>query len=148
MLAVTYPWASASSFVTTAGDATPLWEDVTDPTCSGDTRPWASAPSYLSSQSVADSRCNPHATPRSPTLVVLPPVASSSVAPLSSASFRSATAACRSLALAASPASRRSSALLAAYCGPSSLSSSPLTSRAGELRTRTGFLWFDQLQAA
>ena len=27
--------------------------------------PWASASSYLSSQSVADSRCNPHATPRS-----------------------------------------------------------------------------------
>ena len=61
-----------------------------------------------------------------PTLVVLPPVASSSVAPLSSASFCGATAACRSLALAASPASRRSSALLAAYFGPSSLSSSPL----------------------
>ena len=61
VLAVTYPWASASSFVTTAGDATPLWEDVTDPTCSGDTRPWASASSHLSSQSVADSRCNPHA---------------------------------------------------------------------------------------
>ena len=40
---------------------------------------------------------------------------------LSSASFCSATAACRSLALAASPASQRSSALLAAYCGPSSL---------------------------
>ena len=56
VLAVTYPWASASSFFTTAGDATPLWEDVTDPTCSGDTRPWASASSYLSSQSVADSR--------------------------------------------------------------------------------------------
>ena len=89
--------------------------------------PWASVASYLSSQSVADSRCNPHATPRSsPTLVALPPVASSSVAPLSSASFCSATAACRSLALTASPASRRSSALLAAYCGPSSLSSSPL----------------------
>ena len=50
-----------------------------------------------------------------PALVVLAPVASSSVAPLSSASFCSATAACRSLALAASPASRRSSALLAAY---------------------------------
>ena len=33
MLAVAYPWASATSFVTTAGDATPLWEDVTDPTC-------------------------------------------------------------------------------------------------------------------
>ena len=29
------------------------------------TYPWASASSYLSSQSVADSRCNPHATPRS-----------------------------------------------------------------------------------
>ena len=28
------------------------------------TYPWASASSYLSSQSVADSRCNPHATPR------------------------------------------------------------------------------------
>ena len=27
--------------------------------------PWASASSYLSSQSLADSRCNPHATPRS-----------------------------------------------------------------------------------
>ena len=61
-----------------------------------------------------------------PTLVLLPPVASSSVAPLSSASFRGATAACQSLALAASPASRRSSALLAAYLGPSSLSSSHL----------------------
>ena len=34
-----------------------------------------------------------------PTLVLLPPVASSSVAPLSSASFCGATAACRSLAL-------------------------------------------------
>ena len=29
------------------------------------TYPWAPASSYLSSQSVADSRCNPHATPRS-----------------------------------------------------------------------------------
>ena len=46
VLAVTYPWASASSFVTTAGDATPLWEDVTDPTCSGD-RHRAFASSYL-----------------------------------------------------------------------------------------------------
>ena len=61
-----------------------------------------------------------------PTLVLLPPVASSSVGPLSSASFCGATAACRSLALAASPAFRRSSALLAAFFGPSSLSSSPL----------------------
>ena len=89
--------------------------------------PWASASSYLSSQSVADSRCHLYAAPRSS----YPRrsrscVASSSVAPLSSASFCSATAACRSLALTASPASRRSSALLAAYCCPSSLSSSPL----------------------
>ena len=60
-----------------------------------------------------------------PTLVVLPPVASSSVASLSSASSCDAAAACRSLALAASPAFRRNSALLAAYFGPSSLSSSP-----------------------
>ena len=29
------------------------------------TYPWAPASSYLSSQSVTDSRCNPHATPRS-----------------------------------------------------------------------------------
>ena len=29
------------------------------------TYPWAPASSYLSSQSVADSRCDPHATPRS-----------------------------------------------------------------------------------
>ena len=91
--------------------------------------PWASASSYLSSQSLANSRCmqpsfHPAVVP--PTLVVLPPVASSSVAPLSSASFCDAAAACRSLALAASPAPRRSSALLAAYFGPSSLSSSPL----------------------
>ena len=60
VLAVAHPWASASSFVTTAGDATPLWEDVTDPTCIGD-RHRASASSYLSSQSLADSRCNLHA---------------------------------------------------------------------------------------
>ena len=53
-----------------------------------------------------------------PTLVVLPPVASSSVASLSSASSCDAAAACRSLALAASPAFRRNSALLAAYFGP------------------------------
>ena len=49
-------------------------------------------------------------------------VASSSVASLSSASFCDAAAACRSLVLAASCAFRRSSALLAAYPGPSSLS--------------------------
>ena len=62
-LAVAHPWASASSClyslaapVTTAGDATPLWEDVTDPTCSGDKQ--AFTPSYLSSQSLADSRCS------------------------------------------------------------------------------------------
>ena len=63
------------------------------------------------------------------TLVVLSPdstpAASSSDSSLSSASSCDAAAACRSLALAASPASRRNSALLAAYFGPSSLSSSP-----------------------
>ena len=48
-----------------------------------------------------------------PTLVVLPPVVSSSVASLSSASSCDAAAACRSRALAASFASRRNSALLA-----------------------------------
>ena len=37
------------------GPATPLWEDVTDPTCSGD-RHRAFAPFYLSSQFVANSR--------------------------------------------------------------------------------------------
>merc|ERR1711935_896346 len=56
-----------------------------------------------------------------PLLVVVSLVASSSVASLSSASSCDGAAACRSLALAA----RRSSALLAAYPGPSSLSSSP-----------------------
>merc|ERR1712070_830436 len=66
-----------------------------------------------------------------PTLVVLSLVASSSVASLSSASFCDA-AACRSLVLAASFAFRRNSVLLAAYPGPSSLSSSP--------RARTTFL--------
>merc|ERR1712021_126876 len=60
-----------------------------------------------------------------PLLVVLSLVASSSVASLSSASFCDAAAACRSLVLAACFAFRRSSALLAAYPGPSSLSSSP-----------------------
>ena len=60
-----------------------------------------------------------------PTLVVLSLVASSSVASLSSASFCDGAAACRSLALASSLAFRRSSALLAAYFGPLSLSSSP-----------------------
>ena len=74
--------------------------------------PWASASSYLSSQSLADSRCNLHATSRSShTLIFLSPVASSSVASLSSASFCDAAAACRSLALVASPAFRRSSGL-------------------------------------
>ena len=91
--------------------------------------PWASASSYLSSQSLADSHYNLHASchlavvPLS--LVVLSPVASSSVASPSSASSCDAAAACRSLALAASFAFRRSSALLPAYFGPSSLSSSP-----------------------
>ena len=83
VLAVTYPWASASSFVTTAGDATPLWEDVTDPTCSGD-RHRAFAPFYdLSTQSLAEVLAATFTPPRGrPTLVVLPPV--NSVAPLSS----------------------------------------------------------------
>merc|ERR1712086_915696 len=66
-----------------------------------------------------------------PTLVVLSLVISSSVASFSSASS-CAAAACRSLFLAASFAFRRSSVLLAAYPGPSSLSSSP--------RARTIFL--------
>ena len=87
--------------------------------------PWSSASFYLPSQSLADSRCNLHATSRRPTLVVLSLVASSSVASLSSASSCDGAAACRSLALASSPAFRRSSALLAAYFGPSRLSSSP-----------------------
>ena len=60
-----------------------------------------------------------------PTLVVLPPVASSSVASLSSASSCDAAAACRSLALPAFPPFVAALALLAAYFGPSSLSSSP-----------------------
>merc|ERR1712086_7303 len=67
-----------------------------------------------------------------PTLVVLSLVTSSSVASLSSAPFCDDAAACRSLALAASFAFRRNSVLLAAYPGPSSLSSSP--------RARTTFL--------
>ena len=54
-----------------------------------------------------------------PTLVVLSLVTSSSVASLSSASFCDDAAACRSLVLTASCAFRRSSALLAAYPGPS-----------------------------
>ena len=66
-----------------------------------------------------------------PTLVVLSLVTSSSDALFSSASSCDA-AACRSLVLAASFASRRNSVLLAAYPGPSSLSSSP--------RARTIFL--------
>merc|ERR1712086_1059921 len=59
-----------------------------------------------------------------PTLVVLSLVISSSVASFSPASS-CAAAACRSLVLAASFAFRRNSVLLAAYPGPSSLSSSP-----------------------
>ena len=87
--------------------------------------PWASASFYLSSQSLADSRRNLHATSRSshsrrsPSCRFL-----LSVASLSSASSCAAAAACRSLALASSLAFRRSSAHLAAYFGPSSLSSS------------------------
>ena len=56
------------------------------------------------------------------------PVDSSSFASLSSASFCDAAAACRSLALADSPAFRRNSALLAAYSGPSSWAVSRLNS--------------------
>jgi len=67
-----------------------------------------------------------------PLLNVLSLVASSSLASLSSASFCAGAAACRSLVLAASFAFRRNSVLLAAYPGPSSLSSSP--------RARTTFL--------
>merc|ERR1712086_1215301 len=66
-----------------------------------------------------------------PTLVVLSLVISSSVASFSSASS-CAAAACRSFVLSASFAFRRNSVLLAAYPGPSSLSSSP--------RARTTFL--------
>jgi len=75
--------------------------------------PWASASStsylLLSSQSLADSRCNLHATSRSTShsrrsfSCRFKP--SSSVASLSPASVCDAAAACRSLALAASPAS-------------------------------------------
>ena len=81
--------------------------------------PWASASSYISLRSgLADSR-NLHATSRSShSRRVLSPVASSSVASPSSASFRDGAAACRSLALAASPAFRRNSALLAAVFWP------------------------------
>ena len=73
--------------------------------------PWASASSYLSSQSLADSRSNLQSTSRS-SHSLLCSVASSSVSSvtLSSASFCDDAAACRSLALAASPASRRNSA--------------------------------------
>ena len=60
-----------------------------------------------------------------PTLALLSLVASSSVTSLSSASSCDGAVACLSLALASSPAFRRNSALLAAYLGPSSLSSSP-----------------------
>ena len=72
-------------------------------------------PLPISLRSLSPILAAPLMPPRGlPTLVAPPPIASSSVTPLSSASFRGATAACRSLALAASPASRRSSALLAA----------------------------------
>ena len=61
--------------------------------------PWSSASFYLPSQSLADSRCNLHATSRSShplssfSLLSLPPL----VASLSSASSCDAAAACRSL---------------------------------------------------
>ena len=93
--------------------------------------PWASASSYLSSQFLANSRSDLHAASRSSHSRRSLSCVSSSDSSLSSASFVLCdAAACRSLALAAS--SRRNSALLAAYFGPSSLSSSP--------RARTTFL--------
>ena len=60
--------------------------------------PWASASFFLpiSLRSLSPILAATRMPPRGlPTLVVFPPVASSSVAPLSSASFCSATAACR-----------------------------------------------------
>jgi len=88
--------------------------------------PWASTSSYLSSQSLSDSRCNLRATSRSPpSRRALPCRFFLCRVALPSASFCDAAAACRSLVLAASFAFRRSSALLAAYPGPSRLSSSP-----------------------
>ena len=107
VLVVAYPWTSASSFVTTgtAGDATPLWEDVTDPTCSAAATGIGRLPLPISLRIPSPILAATFMPPRGrPTLVILPPIASSSVAPLSSASFCSATAACRPLALAASPA--------------------------------------------
>ena len=59
-LAIAHPWASASSclyslaaLVTTAGDATPLWEDVTDPTCSGDKQAFSRLPLRISRRSLS-----------------------------------------------------------------------------------------------
>ena len=78
VLAVAHPWAPASSFVTTAGDATPLWEDVTDPTCSGD-RHRVRLLLSISFRSPSPILAATFMPPRGrPTLVVLPPVASSS----------------------------------------------------------------------
>ena len=86
--------------------------------------PWASASSYLSSQSLADSRCNLHATSRSSHSRRSPSCRFilCRVALLYLVLLRRRCPG-RSLPLAAS--SRRNSALLAAYFGPSSLSSSP-----------------------
>ena len=50
------------------------------------TYPWAPASSYLSSQSVADFRCNPHATPRSSYSRLILLCAASCVGVLTSAS--------------------------------------------------------------
>jgi len=90
--------------------------------------PWASASFYLPSQSLrqslADSRCNLYATSRSPHSRRSPSCRFilCRVALLYLVLLRRRCPG-RSLALAAS--SRRNSALLAAYFGPSSLSSSP-----------------------
>ena len=70
--------------------------------------PWASASSYLSSQSLSDSRCNLHATPRSSHSCSSPSCRFFLCrSALLSLVICGATAACRSLALAASPASQK-----------------------------------------
>jgi len=87
--------------------------------------PWSSASFYLPSQSLADSRCDLHATSRSSHSRRSPSCRFLLCRVALVCLVRDAAAACRSLAIPASPAFRRNSALLAAYFGPSSLSSSP-----------------------
>ena len=82
VLAVTYPWASASSFVTTAGDATPLWEDVWTSLIrlAATTHALGRLPLPISLRSLSPILAATLMPPRGlPTLDVLPPVASSSV---------------------------------------------------------------------